>query len=324
VSRTPDGWLAGSPWRDIRLSRQRDDASTLAISAGARVPDGRELEFVLAPGGEMGLLVPVQRDSTLPASGEHILFRPWFSGGQPALFISCADSRLEQPFARFCESVRDRVRDGEEALKAVRLVVEQYRELFRGLNEANSSLLGLAGELLVFEWLLRHDLDALGAWKGPEGGRHDFQFPALHIEVKTGLLTGERAIVVNGLDQLDEPPERELYLAHVRIERGPGTMLDSLVDRIAMLLSADGRSRFGQLVRRIGGDSLATFSFSSSEINLYRVREGFPRLVRSSSPSCVIPLSIDDVTYRLRLDEAEDFRVEEAPVLARAGGEASP
>lgn len=216
-------------------------------------------------------------------------------------------------------------------VRLVQNVLAKWRRFWSGTNSANLSReqqLGLFGELwFLTRWLLPNidGSKAVQMWRGPMGARNDFETPRLSIEVKTTSRI-DSAFVIHGLDQLLEPSGGALCLFGlvVREEASATDSLPRLVEEARNLLSAnlDELSQLDSQLYAAGFDDRHASDYSKMTLRvrseeLYRIGEGFPRLIPSSLVGG-IPSGVDSIEYQLRLDAAGDFRLASNPKAASA------
>ena len=187
--------------------------------------------------------------------------------------------------------------------------------------------LGLFGELwFLARWLLPSigtEPSAL-MWRGPLGARNDFEQPGWAVEVKTsGKLDGSHQI--HGLEQLLEPQGVELFLFSLLV-RDEASGAESLPKVVAELRGAVAGnhvllSQFEGMLAAARYDDTYTAEYDKLKLRirsqgLYRVAQGFPRLVPNSI-SEGLPLCVSNVNYDLRLDAAGPWLVGESPTMVQ-------
>lgn len=243
------------------------------------------------------------------------------------LVLSLEEPERRDLFAAICsDCLRAVIRGEDEAeddllsMFAARLAA--WRAFLRDQTGAlsRSEMIGIIGELLLFGQLLDVGADALGTWKAPDDGLHDFENAGDSIEVKTSL-GGARQLHVSSLDQLDDAGLTSLHVAHVRLVEAPdGEALADIADRIETRLSSArerGAFRNALLHRGLapGTDDDRGLRVRMAGTDFYAVREGFPRLRRGE-----VSLGIADATYQLEVRALTGFREDAGAVLSRFGG----
>jgi hypothetical protein len=141
------------------------------------------------------------------------------------------------------------------------------------------------------------------------------------FEVKSSATLPHRP-VISSLDQLDDGPFQSLYLVCVLLARDDsGEALAGIVERIRNQLGADAASlahlndtldafRYAQAP----SDFLSEFRYSVGAVDVFRVREPFPRVIRGSFKATVDE-RILALTYRLTLTNLNAINLDEAAVL---------
>ena len=133
---------------------------------------------------------------------------------------------------------------------------------------------GLYGELVVLQNLLKHHgNDALGWWKGPEDGLHDFVHDQTSIEVKThGKLS--KIIKVSNLEQLKPVREGSLQLCCVGITRSEtGLSLNELITEIIESLNQEDRIIFQTKLGAVGYSTKHSAAYTAKK-EVYEIRIG--------------------------------------------------
>jgi hypothetical protein len=306
--------------RGDRLFRTRRFAqpARLDLRAGLRETDGAPC-LVVSPGAAGAAIASFE-------TGGLRLSRVADPGGV-LLVLSLEEPARGDLFAAVCSDCLRAVMRGEEerednllSVFAARLLA--WRAFLRDQTGAlsRSEMIGIVGELLLLGQLLDIGADALGAWKAPDDGLHDFELAGDSIEVKTSL-GGARQLHVSTLDQLDDAGLASLHVAHVRLIEVPdGEALADIADRIEAQLSGErARGAFrNALLRRglaPGADGDVGPRVRLVGTDFYAVREGFPRLRRGE-----VALGIAEATYQLEVRTLTEFQADGEAVLSRFGG----
>lgn len=214
-------------------------------------------------------------------------------------------------------------------IRLVQNVLAKWRRFWSGVGQgvlSKEQQIGLFGEI----WFLNRWLSpsvgvtrAVQMWRGPTGARNDFEGQSFGIEVKT---TGrvEASHIIHGLEQLLEPPDGALFLfsLSVRDEANGVETLPRMVQEMRDRLTEDyaSLSQFDATLYAAGYDDRLTSEYAKlvlriREEGLYRVNEGFPRLIPSSIAGG-LPPGVSTVTYELRLDAAAKWMVARTPAAA--------
>jgi hypothetical protein len=252
-------------------------------------------------------------------------------GGEPIkrfIEIVCLDSQGHAALDTIAVELIEALEAGASIgrVRLVQNVLAKWRRFWSGIAQgllSKQEQLGLFGELwFLNRWLV----PALGIsaavtmWRGPAGARNDFEARGLAIEVKTtGRVDG--AHVIHGLDQLLEPSGGQLMLFSllVRDEASGTESLPAQVAEARGLIADDHalQSQFDALVYAAGYDDRLAAEYAKLVLRirnagLYKVDDGFPRLIPSSLVGGV-PAGLGAIEYELRLDGAGKWLLAAAP-----------
>lgn len=310
---------------DPRLSTTSDIPS---VETDVRTAAGA-VRLALGEDSEARLLIPLSDTEPFPrlldAGGLTVQDR-YFVVSERVRFLDvvCRKPALERVFSDLTSAVLTRLAESQPAGQALQGAIRDFRELLLAAAASDVSLakaLGLIGELSILNLLLASDPDAWSAWTGGTfSARHDFRAGDAALEIKCGLRRPSLAVEISALDQLLEPDGGRLHLIHVIVERDPvGPMHVEALAQMAVGRASDPEAVLELLADRDYRPALAQpwseFRFSPYRRDIYRVTEGFPRLVPADfvHPD---PPGISHFSYRVDLSGAAPFRLE-------AGAEAS-
>lgn len=211
-------------------------------------------------------------------------------------------------------------------------VLNRWRELLADTPRAmpeRTQLVGLLGELTILHDLAQRNAAAIKSWIGPMQGRYDFLAGRHALEVKTLTHRQRTSLTINGLSQLEAPPDGILHLVVIHIEETPGSgnSLASLVENVVLA----GINRY-DLYRRllqvgITSDMLEQLhepQWSITARHLYHVNDAFPRLTRASFVTGDLPRGVVSLNYTIDLTTPPPAPLsegEEAAVLAKLAAE---
>ena len=328
-------WLAGSPWKDLRLHARLEPGSGLRIQpVHDTIATARKPEWVLNTEDYAGLLLPLAREelNDLPHGSRRLLVQPDFRDGHSWVRITCLDRDLEAVFLRFCETVLGEVARQVPPPAAIDRALSRFRRLFEQVDSAidGERIAGLAAELLVLEWLVESGTDAAPAWRGPYGETHDFVFGNVHVEVKALPASGERKCRISNIYQLEEPLDGTLYLAGVRLAPGRET-IGAIYERIVAGLPSEGVDVLEAAMQGAGcpipvTDQWNSRGFAPGPIETWRVDRGFPRLIAASLQTGTLPQGVSDVRYTVSLEVAGTNAIDPENMIlsiTESGGEES-
>jgi hypothetical protein len=277
--------------------------------------------FAIGAQGQPRLLVPVGKAGVPRHLTSTLKLRVTTSSynvsGKAITFIDimCLDRTLDVVFAELAEEILRRIKEGDQPSKAVSASISDFRELLKENTReeiAESKILGLVGELQVLQLLTNYNTHAAGTWTGPFELRHDFRRDVHAVEVKTSGRSDSTRIAVHGVHQMAAPHGGTLHLVHIRLERvqsgelSVGTLFDALID-----VGADKELVLRGLEAIGCTDPHAAewnhHSFAIEGLKVYKVLDGFPRIVSSSFAERNIPDGVSALEYRIDLEYATAF-----------------
>lgn len=322
----PEAQQLSREWDQIRKSGKGDGilevpSRTTDISTGFG-----QVRIATGPAGEPRLLIPVARrgGGKIPAGNRNLTVghASYRSAGKGLHFIDLmlTEARLAGVFADLAEEILERIEAGEAPETAVHGTIEDFRKLLAISPKSEISLTelaGLIGELVILSKLCAVSPDAVAAWTGPMGQRHDFRHGTFALETKTSTRADAMRVQIHGPDQLLAPADAQLYLAHLKIEQNDGGALSvASLRREIIALGADEVMLDARLAaigcREPEGDEWNSMAFALAGLDFYEVGEGFPRIVSSSFPGMTLPDGIVGLEYGLDLTHARDHRLDEA------------
>lgn len=309
-------------WARLRANAQGDGIFEIPSIPAAAQWAAHALRFALGRDGLPRLLVPIDGSHHPPTITEtrNLVFHVFRAraAGVSGLYLDilCLNHRLTSVFADFCDSVIDRVANGDDPAMAVKATVEEFRALFiavPGQELSGAERIGLLGELWMLENLVSKNPALLDAWTGPAGQRHDFRRAYTAIEIKTSAKRGAERIMISSIEQLAPPDGGTLYLWRPVFEpvMGGATSIPSLLERILFHGVERDALRHALASMKLDLDSLMATEktmFAFEGVSAYRVEHGFPRLsledFRGHLPSGVVSLQ-----YEIDLGAAKPWKL---------------
>ena len=238
--------------------------------------------------------------------------------GYAACILQSASSDQNDVFAIVAKDILDDLRKQKDADKYVATLkrrIEKWREFFKYPTKRRLSekmVIGLFGELTFIKDLKDCGIELIAdLWNGPIKSSQDFQGEQVAIEVKTASSNSLEYVHISSETQLDLADREALFLVGYRVERNDATgiSLPELIIQVSDLLSEQQRSRFKANLTCLGyaeeDDAFYNKRYSIKECQVYRVQDGFPRILRAD-----LPQGIMDINYRLALKSCEEFAVE--------------
>lgn len=320
-------------WRRLRAHGSGDGVREIVTrSAGVDTGFGYA-RYALGPALEPRLLVPCGPGTRFGklTSGENLVVTvstlecPSATG--VFIDVMVTNHGLERVFSELVAGILVRIREGESPEIAVSVTINEFRALLLDGSRQrvpDTLITGLAGELWLLKRLVDIDSDAVLAWTGPMGQRHDFRRQSRAIEVKTSGRSDAHELAINGIDQLCPPAGGTLLLAHLFMEYSDSGPLHVSGLFRAIVEAGGSRSALeGALLSAGCSDpddsewNRLTFSFEG--LDLYRVERGFPRITSVEFAEAVTPRGVNRISYSIDLTEARDFRFSPEEIPATLG-----
>ena len=149
------------------------------------------------------------------------------------------NDNLREAFGLISSVVGKAGGSGSSWVTAIEESINAHHELISLRSRmSHNHEIGLFGELMFFTFLARSRgaKFALGAWKGPRSGEHDFVFDEKQFEVKT-TSSERRTHIIGGLTQLVPAAEGQLFLVSIQITEGSSETGKTLSEFIQSVLS---------------------------------------------------------------------------------------
>ncbi|MEM0134537.1 MAG: PD-(D/E)XK motif protein [Thermoplasmatales archaeon] len=242
--------------------------------------------------------------------------------------VKCMDRAGFDGFNLIGRQITEAVINGNASrAESVRRVLARWRYFWGNVPRnilSNEQIIGLFGEL----WFLRYWLlprfehkNVLESWTGPKGGRHDFEFRGLSIEVKGTALVEGRKHWIHGIDQLIPPDNGILlfYSIKLREEANASRNLPDLVRSCREIINAntDALDLFENALALIGYSPVHEIEYDKIKFRvideaLFRVNDSFPKLT-SDMLINGSPFGVDRVEYQINLDGFENCIIAKNP-----------
>lgn len=275
------------------------------------------------------LLIPIAPDTAVRTDEQSEVVRitqtslPIDGDQQHFIDIYCNDPSLEDVFQRLAEEMIQRLEANPRSAAVIcQDVLSRWRHLLRSRREGMTldEITGLFGELWLLDKIVTHDTaKRIDVWKGPLGARHDFVTRNSSIEVKATRKLEGRVIGINGIRQLEADDDRELFLQFIRVE--PNSNGSTIDDHIFTLKNNGVDSaQLDRLIASAGWEpGTSTEKMTVTEADLYRVTEGFPRIVPTSFLGAELPLGVTRLRYSITLEAgtAEPLHHDECDAVYR-------
>lgn len=305
--------------RDVSLSgiqrRRVHPASARDIYAGFKKPDNRRVFLVRVAEGVLpsaGVLPSLKGVETFAAQ------LPPDAPAHGSLGLILREARYADVFTALVEDMANNIAVQSDDASAVEAFIGRLGKWQKFLESHSEGLSeeaqrGLYGEL---KFLCDHVLPRSGdagvlAWTGVLRTPQDFQFPGCAVEVKTSSAKQLQTLRIANERQLDDTHLEALFLYHLSLEplRGTGETLPQIVAALRDELNEDtsARTRFEDALIEAGyldthAARYAAIGYNIREENLFRVREGFPRIVESD-----LIAGVGEVVYSISVAECRRF-----------------
>jgi len=323
LTQTWSAVLAEAPQTEGHYHRRIPVAAHWPAHAGIRRPtNDRFLIFETEAKAVRGLHL---RDET---KGYSIEVGPDEAGrtDRTAIRIQETARPYREIFAIFCTDLLEHWiphTSAHDALKSLTRRLASWKRFFqRGAQPALSreDYIGLYGELSFIEAALNagiQPLPLISAWQAPLSTNQDFLFGPLAAETKTTTANEIDKVRITNARQLDSTGLQNLFLARYAFDfrQGAGRTLPQLavvlkahlstVSPEALALFCDRLLEAG-LVEAVPND-LDTWGFTLRHLDIFRVTDGFPRLLESD-----LPQGISEPSYTLDLSAAAPYKTTEA------------
>ncbi len=306
----PDG--LGTAWRALAGAVQLGGwRTTELVTLGAcRILATRRM-----PEDQEGILVGFKGGTNPPALrlpvGRGFLVEQVREGAPPGFTWTALSCREGADLDLFTTMVRDIVLalragwDGTATSPKIDDLLRRIQVWQDFMSRGSGALLGpeeeigLFGELLVLDILLKHIPDAavvLECWTGPAGGLQDFVPGNGAIEVKTTVSPSGFRARIDSLEQLDPAVRSPLCVAAVRLSQSTsGATLPEQIERTRRQIAAGDPSAAARLDAKLlqAGyiPEMAVHHvrrFSLRELRLHKVDGSFPSLTSRSVPDGVV------------------------------------
>lgn len=243
--------------------------------------------------------------------------------------ILCLDPSLYDGFDLIGHQIAESLnRGGVTECEAVSRVLSRWR-YFWGTTSSSilsrSEIIGLFSELrFISHWLLpcMDVREAIASWRGPQGGRHDFEWADKSVEAKGTTSVHGRRHWIHGLDQLMPPENGKLFLYSlvIREETGAYETLPGVIENCRELLvgNLEAADLFEYLLAESGYSPLHVSQYDRLHFRivdeaLYRVEGTFPRVTENALRELSIS-GITEIDYEISLDGFDEYIAARKPI----------
>lgn len=293
---------------------------------------------VRQPGDIQGLILEAPADAVpadidLPRSRGFSLDAQLIGDGydrRVRFTLALIDRAYGSVFAVLCDHVAEAARAAPNARMALREWIRQlhvWQEFMArhgpdGLSD--QAMLGLFGELTILRDRLAPLIGvdaAIMAWAGPRGEPNDFELVGGCLEVKATSRQAPSLIQISNLDQLDDH-RCTILLAIIRLRLdAEGASLPELISDLRGRMGDDqGRLLAEFNARLIAAGyvdvhaNLYLTTWKTDRIDLYSIRDNFPRLTRRD-----VPGGVRDCSYSVTIVDCAPYLTTDADLDLLAG-----
>jgi hypothetical protein len=243
--------------------------------------------------------------------------------------ITCLDTSLYDGFDLVGYQIAETLSNGEiTESEAVKRVLSRWRYFWStvsGSMLSNSEIIGLFAELrFISRWLLPYmnAMTVISSWRGPLGGRHDFEWIDRSVEVKGTTSVHGRRHWVHGLEQLLPPENGKLFLfsLQLREEVGAAETLPGIIEECRNILkgSLEAMNLFEDLLAEAGYHPFHAAEYGRTHFRvvdetLYRVEGSFPRITGDALHELSIS-GVTEIDYEISLDGFDEYIITRKPI----------
>lgn len=306
-----------SPWADIALPSI--DFNVRQVLGETAVPCfwGRDTTgsclFIIELDGDH---IEQFRKNLVTVQGIDVDLRAGDRGSQ-RLVLSLdkqVDRDLFEGLCRTLSLALENASDSSSALAIALAHIRRWKSFLSGRSHHLSAeeVRGLFCELTFLLELIEYSgspTEAVEAWLGPQKSHQDFIFGNKAVEIKSLSGTERSNIRISSEDQLESLNDA-LFLRIYRLssisDAHGSQSLNEIITKVQFRLDEDvAVDDFHRKLALQGYAPLPEYDmprFVVSDLNSYRVVEGFPRIIRS-----LLPSGIDRVSYDIRLEAIAEY-----------------
>lgn len=243
------------------------------------------------------------------------------------LGIELLDTDMRALFYKVCVDIISALQEVPEevAKKTCLLRLERWSTFLRPARSKLSpeSQKGLIAELMFLEYdaMEAHEPNvALDGWSGPDGGKRDFSYGQVFIEVKSKRSSANPNIVISSEEQLNVNPSERVFLYVVELNNAPvddenAFCITDVVEDVASRFSSPlSIVEFDSRLAEVGyfaEDDYSDTLWTLGECDYYEVRDDFPRI---DSLSCAP--GVAGVSYQIDLEYCCNYQIGRAELIA--------
>lgn len=262
------------------------------------------------------MLISPTKPPSVKQSKAVSVFMDEYSGKQWRLEFRLNDARYYLMFKAFYEDVFDstwNVKIEDAATKIIE-IYKKWKRAFStdGFPLSREEVQGLIGEMCVIDEILLKKYEpktVLDGWMLTQKGKQDFIFSDTWYEVKSTHI-GSNVVTITSAEQLDCPIDGYLSVIKLKttsINDEKKVNLNIIINRLLNKFDEyDCGEEFLMKLAELGlpNDKYGDQVYEIVELEMYSVKDGFPRLKRS-----MISPGIGLVQYELYLEQLRSYKV---------------
>lgn len=249
---------------------------------------------------------------------------PGLPPGRAAISIALRQVEYEDLFEHLGIEIGAAIQSASSSQQATRTIIRQIDRWRRFLERTRRGLSdeqvrGLFGELAVLARCVGQfgPVPAVDAWQGM-GGLRDLELPSYSVEVKTYQAETGAAVRLNDPQQIEGSPARPVYLATARLALSNvnGRTLPEVIAILEQQLHSEPsavetfRDRLADYGYMAVEAARYTERFVIINLQLFAIRDGFPRILAASIPPGVV-----DVHFSIILSAMANYAVDPIAVI---------
>lgn len=263
---------------------------------GCSVFCGKDFEgncfFVL----KAGFFVAINADRI----GKLKLSTKFSADGEAFLFITLVDAPdMDEFFGVFAASLISKINESSEDInKLIRNYCGQWEILFKE-KSISSKAIGILGELYVLNLLLKKDFTTINWNEGYNSPQDFYVNNSSFIEVKTTINHSSYVTKIHGIEQLNCPENKKLFLFFVRmsaVQEGEYSIKKLCKSIPSVVISNKAIDEINALPKE-----LIEKSFDCIEFKIYQVDKFFPKITKKELEDINVLNSVVDLEYELNL-----------------------
>lgn len=309
-------------WRAIPVSR----IGMCELIAGRRFPSNMESMLAYFP----SVNIPIS-DQLPEGNGFTVERVDKYGDGRIWLALTRKESGNVELFSVMVEDILHAITSVKttDSLYLMRVFLARVRAWQEFMRKGAQPLkpeaeIGLIGELYFVRKFIDEGISpilALESWVGPLDKIQDFELGTGAVEIKTTVSAKGFLAKIGSLEQLDDSIRQPLFLAGLRlVQTVSGQALPDFAKAVSDAISGDPEAE------RIFSDKLLVAGYVSkdsdryirkfiaSEILVFEVSEGFPRITHGN-----IPYGIKRAVYEIDLEQISGDRFALSQVLNKLG-----